>query len=180
VLRSLAGGWRQLALPWTFYATLLRGATMGWSGMLHQLRFPPGHGPCDPTACLPTRPPARQVRKSVRLKLLTRLEAFVDSPGQQEYLELSFIQVCKPMHADMGQNTCMLVEGRCVCAEKACGIGAGVGWDWGRKVEEMLCTRKPIPYQPAPACTHLCSGGSPLARRAWRLRFAAPPSGCNC
>ena len=35
----------------------------------------------------------RQVRKSVRLKLLTKLEAFIDSPGQQEYLELTFVQV---------------------------------------------------------------------------------------
>lgn len=34
-----------------------------------------------------------QVRKSVKLKLLTKMEAFVDSPGQQEYLELTFVQV---------------------------------------------------------------------------------------
>jgi hypothetical protein len=33
------------------------------------------------------------VRRSVRLKLLTRLEAFEDSPGAQRYLELGFLQV---------------------------------------------------------------------------------------
>ncbi|PRW58682.1 exocyst complex component SEC3A [Chlorella sorokiniana] len=33
-----------------------------------------------------------QVRKSVKLKLLTRIEAYVDSPGQQEYFELAFAQ----------------------------------------------------------------------------------------
>eukprot|EP00887_Chlorella_sp_A99_P005461 scaffold1.g5461.t1 len=33
-----------------------------------------------------------QVRKSFRLKHLARIEAFVDSPGQQEYLELTFVQ----------------------------------------------------------------------------------------
>jgi hypothetical protein len=35
-----------------------------------------------------------QVRKSVKLKTLTRVEAFVDSPGQQEYFELTLVQVC--------------------------------------------------------------------------------------
>ncbi len=34
-----------------------------------------------------------QVRKSIRLKHLTRVEAFIDSPGQQEYFELVFMQV---------------------------------------------------------------------------------------
>lgn len=33
------------------------------------------------------------MRKSVKLKLLTRIEAYVDSPGQQEYFELAFAQV---------------------------------------------------------------------------------------
>lgn len=44
-------------------------------------------------ACPPPPRPHVQVRKSVRLKLLTRIEAFVDSPGQQEYFELTFAQV---------------------------------------------------------------------------------------
>ncbi|KAI3433569.1 hypothetical protein D9Q98_003380 [Chlorella vulgaris] len=33
-----------------------------------------------------------QVRRSIKMKLLTRVEAFVDSPGQQEYFELTFVQ----------------------------------------------------------------------------------------
>ena len=38
-------------------------------------------------------PPLPQIRKSLPLKHLTRMEAFLDSPGRQEYLELSFSQV---------------------------------------------------------------------------------------
>ncbi len=34
-----------------------------------------------------------QIRKSIRLKYLARIEAFIDSPGQQEYFELVFVQV---------------------------------------------------------------------------------------
>lgn len=56
-----------------------------------------------PTFTSPPSPPplpahpsplaALQVRKSIRLKYLTRIEAFIDSPGQQEYFELTFVQV---------------------------------------------------------------------------------------
>jgi hypothetical protein len=50
-----------------------------------------------------------QVRKSIKLKLLSRMEAFVDSPGQQEYLELAFMQVRRAVwHADPSQPA-----GRC-------------------------------------------------------------------
>ena len=50
--------------------------------------------------------PHRQVRKSVKLKLLTRIEAFVDSPGQQEYFELAFAQVRSNLQARFRCDFC--------------------------------------------------------------------------
>ena len=44
-----------------------------------------------------------QVRKSVRLRLLERMEAFVDSPGLQEYLELTFVQVGRSSSSSRGE-----------------------------------------------------------------------------
>lgn len=36
-----------------------------------------------------------QIRKSIRLKYLARVEAFIDSPGQQEFFELVFVQASR-------------------------------------------------------------------------------------
>lgn len=128
-------------------------------------------------------PPHPQVRKSVKLKLLTRIEAYVDSPGQQEYFELAFAQVSGSHPAWL--HSCAGCAAPCrVCNAPAHQLASCLGARQG--VACFIAPRHPVMSPPSPSAdlpprpSHPDSAASPAARRGLRLRLRTRPPGWSC
>lgn len=123
-----------------------------------------------------------QVRKSVRLKLLSRIEAFVDSPGQQEYFELTFLQV-------RGQAW----RAKFVGAAQLAAVCAGCHPTLPMRVRSSCCVARAswgpclppldlagVGTQPMRLMHDGCSVVSPLVRRGWPSRCETRLCGWSC